>query len=121
MIPIPAEIASILAKLRTAGYEAQPVGGCVRDSLLGRTPGDWDVCTSALPEEIIALFGEADTIPTGLKHGTVTVRSGIRLAEVTTYRLDGAYSDHRRPDSVRFRSSAREETKRTLSGRRWSE
>ncbi len=109
MIPVPPEIGAILTKLRTAGYEAQPVGGCVRDSLLGLTPGDWDICTSALPEEVVALFGEEDTIPTGMKHGTVTVRSGGRLSEVTTYRTDGAYSDHRRPDSVRFVSSLAED------------
>ena len=109
MIPIPEEVGAILTKLRTAGYEAQPVGGCVRDSLLGLTPGDWDVCTSALPEEVVALFGEEDTIPTGMKHGTVTVRSGGRLSEVTTYRTDGAYTDHRRPDSVRFVSSLAED------------
>jgi len=102
MISVPPEIGAILAKLRAAGYEAQPVGGCVRDSLLGLTPGDWDICTSALPEEIVAVFGEANTIPTGLKHGTVTVRSGEKLSEVTTYRTDGAYTDHRHPDSVSF-------------------
>ena len=112
MIPIPPEIDAILAKLRSAGYEAQPVGGCVRDSLLGRTPGDWDICTSALPEEVAAVFGEENTIPTGLRHGTVTVRSGSRLSEVTTYRADGAYTDHRRPDSVRFVSSLAEDLKR---------
>ena len=112
MIPVPPEIGAILTKLRTAGYEAQPVGGCVRDSLLGLTPGDWDVCTSALPEEVVALFGEEDTIPTGMKHGTVTVRSGGRVSEVTTYRTEGAYSDHRRPDSVRFVSSLAEDLRR---------
>ena len=112
MIPVPAEISSILAKLRAVGYEAQPVGGCVRDSLLGLTPGDWDICTSALPEEVVAVFGEENTIPTGLRHGTVTVRSGGRLSEVTTYRTDGTYSDHRRPDSVRFVSSLAEDLRR---------
>ena len=109
MIPVPAEISSILSKLRAAGYEAQPVGGCVRDSLLGLTPGDWDICTSALPEEIVAVFGEESTIPTGLRHGTVTVRSGAKLSEVTTYRADGAYTDHRRPDEVRFVTSLAED------------
>jgi tRNA nucleotidyltransferase (CCA-adding enzyme) len=109
MISIPAEIASILEKLRGLGYEAQPVGGCVRDSLLGLIPGDWDIATSALPEEVIACFGEDHTIPTGLRHGTVTVRSGSRLSEVTTYRTEGAYTDHRRPDEVRFVSSLAED------------
>jgi tRNA nucleotidyltransferase (CCA-adding enzyme) len=112
MIPIPPEISFILEKLRSAGFEAQPVGGCVRDSLLGLAPGDWDICTSALPEEVVALFGEENTIPTGLKHGTVTVRSGARLSEVTTYRTDGAYTDHRRPDEVRFIASLAEDLKR---------
>ncbi len=112
MIPIPEEIGAILAKLRAAGFEAQAVGGCVRDSLLGLTPGDWDICTSALPEEVVACFGEENTIPTGLRHGTVTVRSGSRLSEVTTYRTDGAYTDHRRPDSVRFVSSLAEDLAR---------
>ncbi|MBR3555576.1 MAG: NUDIX domain-containing protein [Oscillospiraceae bacterium] len=109
MIPIPPEIEAILTGLRAGGYEARCVGGCVRDSLLGLTPGDWDICTSALPEEVVACFGEENTIPTGLRHGTVTVRSGSRVSEVTTYRTDGAYSDHRRPDSVRFVSSLAED------------
>ena len=112
MITVPPEIAAILDKLRAAGHEAQAVGGCVRDSLLGLTPGDWDICTSALPEEVVACFGEADTIPTGMKHGTVTVRSGGRTAEVTTYRSDGAYTDHRRPDAVVFLGSLAEDLKR---------
>ena len=112
MIPIPPEIRAILGALRGAGHEACPVGGCVRDSLLGLAPGDWDVCTSALPSEVIALFGEENTLPTGLKHGTVTVRSGGARAEVTTYRTDGAYGDHRRPDKVRFVSSLGEDLAR---------
>ena len=76
MISVPPEVGAVLDALRGAGYEAYPVGGCVRDSLLGLTPGDWDITTSARPDEVIALFGEENTIPTGLKHGTVTVRSG---------------------------------------------
>ena len=112
MITVPPEIAAILDKLRAAGHEAQAVGGCVRDSLLGLTPGDWDICTSALPEEVVACFGAAGTIPTGMKHGTVTVRSGGRTAEVTTYRSDGAYTDHRRPDAVVFLGSLAEDLKR---------
>ena len=112
MIPIPPEIRAILGALRGAGHEACPVGGCVRDSLMGLAPGDWDVCTSALPSEVIALFGEENTLPTGLKHGTVTVRSGGARAEVTTYRTDGAYGDHRRPDKVRFVSSLGEDLAR---------
>ncbi len=105
MIAPPPEVQAILRKLRRAGYEAFPVGGCVRDSLLGKTPEDWDVATSARPEAVMALFGESYALPTGLKHGTVTVRSGNTSAEVTTYRVEGAYSDHRRPDGVEFVSS----------------
>lgn len=107
---IPAYVQSILKTLNAAGHEAWCVGGCVRDSLLsegrlpGRVPEDWDVTTSALPEETMALFGR-HAIPTGLRHGTVTVRSDHRSVEVTTYRIDGAYHDHRRPDSVAFTSS----------------
>ena len=78
-------------------------GGCVRDTVMGRRPSDWDVATSAPPEAVRALF--ARTVPTGLRHGTVTVLYGGRACEVTTYRLEGAYSDHRRPDGVRFTSS----------------
>ena len=112
MIPVPPDIQALLDVLRGAGFEACPVGGCVRDSLLGLTPGDWDICTSALPGEVIALFGEENTIPTGVKHGTVTVRSGEARAEVTTFRTEGAYGDHRRPDAVRFVSSLAEDLSR---------
>ena len=105
MISPPPEIRAILQRLRGAGYEAFPVGGCVRDSLLGKVPQDWDVATSARPEAVLALFGEARTLPTGLKHGTVTVLMGAMSAEVTTFRVEGAYSDHRRPDGVEFVSS----------------
>ena len=93
---------AILQMLERAGFEARYVGGCVRDSLLGRTPQDWDLCTSARPEQVLALFGEGQCIPTGLQHGTVTVLLDGTSAEVTTYRLDGAYHDSRHPDGVRF-------------------
>ena len=85
-------------------------GGCVRDTVMGRRPSDWDVATSAPPEAVRALF--ARTVPTGLRHGTVTVLYGGRACEVTTYRLEGAYSDHRRPDGVRFTSSLEEDLSR---------
>lgn len=97
---VPAGIKGILRRFRDAGQEAYLVGGCVRDTLLGRTPGDWDICTAALPEETMALFDR--TVPTGLKHGTVTVFYGGSQAEVTTFRKDGTYTDHRRPDDVQF-------------------
>jgi tRNA nucleotidyltransferase (CCA-adding enzyme) len=96
----PNYVKQILMTLEGAGYGAFLVGGCVRDMLMGRRPHDWDVCTSALPEDVLGLFPGA--LPTGLKHGTVTVRCAGRHVEVTTFRTDGTYSDHRRPDNVRF-------------------
>ena len=108
---IPEFVKSVLETLEAAGYEAWCVGGCVRDALLGRTPDDWDVTTSALPEETLRLF-DRNAIPTGLQHGTVTVRSGGRSIEVTTYRVDGEYRDHRRPESVTFTRSLEEDLKR---------
>lgn len=89
-----------LRRLEKAGYEAFFVGGCVRDLLLGRRPQDWDVCTSALPTQVMEVFPRA--LPTGLQHGTVTVRLGGGHVEVTTFRADGEYRDHRRPESVNF-------------------
>lgn len=97
---IPAAVAALCAALRRAGYAAHPVGGCVRDLLLGRAPGDWDVTTSALPENVIAMFPH--TVPTGIAHGTVTVLTGEEKVEVTTFRREGDYADGRRPDAVTF-------------------
>ena len=111
MYQIPEDVGEVLTKLRSAGREAWCVGGCVRDLLLGRTPEDWDVTTSALPEETMALFGER-AVPTGLRHGTVTVRTGRRPVEVTTYRCDGAYADHRHPEQVTFTRSLEEDLRR---------
>lgn len=108
---IPESVKNVLFTLESAGYEAWCVGGCVRDSLMGRVPGDWDVTTSALPEETMAVFGD-HAFPTGLRHGTVTVRQNHEAVEVTTYRVDGAYRDHRRPDSVAFTRSLEEDLKR---------
>ena len=108
---IPEFVKIVLESLEKAGHEAWCVGGCVRDALLGRTADDWDVTTSALPEETLRIF-DHDAIPTGLKHGTVTVRSLGRSIEVTTYRLDGAYRDHRRPESVTFTRSLEEDLRR---------
>ena len=108
---VPESVKNILLALETAGYEAWCVGGCVRDSLMGRIPGDWDITTSALPGETIAVFGDR-AFPTGLQHGTVTVRSLHESVEVTTYRVDGAYLDHRRPDSVAFTRSLEEDLRR---------
>ncbi len=108
---MPKSVQKVLQTLENAGYEAWCVGGCVRDSLLGRVPGDWDVTTSALPEETMAAFGN-HAFPTGLQHGTVTVRSEHQSIEVTTYRVDGTYHDHRRPDSVTFTRSLTEDLRR---------
>lgn len=108
---IPEPVKRILKALEEHGHEAHCVGGCVRDSLLGREPEDWDVATSALPEETMALFpGRA--APTGLRHGTVTVREGTLPVEVTTFRTDGRYTDRRRPDSVAFTRSLRDDLSR---------
>ena len=90
----------IIERLNTHGYAAYLVGGCVRDILMGRTPDDYDICTAALPEQTLAIFPDALTV--GIKHGTVTVRCDGGDCEVTTFRTDGDYTDHRRPDSVRF-------------------
>lgn len=108
---IPKYVINLLETLESAGYEAWCVGGCVRDSLLGRCPGDWDVTANALPEETMAVFGER-AVPTGLQHGTVSVRTEGGAVEVTTYRVDGGYSDHRRPDSVTFTPSLEEDLRR---------
>lgn len=107
-IPEKAEI--ILHTLEEAGYEAYVVGGCVRDSILGRSPDDWDITTSAKPEEVKALFRR--TVDTGLIHGTVTVMLDKEGFEVTTYRVDGEYEDGRHPKEVSFTASLEEDLKR---------
>ena len=104
--------ALLLDALHGAGYAAYAVGGCVRDSLLGLDPHDWDLCTSARPEQVMELFGEEKCIPTGLQHGTVTVKQGGRLYETTTFRTEGAYSDGRHPDAVCFVPDVREDLAR---------
>ena len=104
--------ALLLDALHGAGHAAYAVGGCVRDSLLGLAPHDWDLCTSARPEQVMALFGEEKCIPTGLQHGTVTVKQGGRLYETTTFRIEGAYSDGRHPDAVCFVPDVREDLAR---------
>ena len=96
----PKYVLNILCALDSAGHRAVLAGGCVRDSLLGRRPSDWDIASSASPEEVLALFPRC--VPTGIKHGTVTVLSGGGSVEVTAFRAEGGYSDHRRPDSVSF-------------------
>lgn len=96
----PKYVLNILCALYSAGHRAVLAGGCVRDNLLGRRPSDWDIASSASPEEVLALFPRC--VPTGIKHGTVTVLSGGGSVEVTAFRAEGGYSDHRRPDSVSF-------------------
>src|SRR3954470_15586253 len=98
---LPANVRTVCETLAKAGYQAVAVGGAVRDALLGRTPGDWDIATSAHPEQVMALFRH--TVPTGLQHGTITIVTGRGEAshvEVTTFRGEGAYTDARRPDHV---------------------
>lgn len=111
-INIPSGAASILDNLHAAKQEAYVVGGCVRDSLLGREPNDWDICTSASPEAVKKLFSDHDVIDTGIKHGTVTVLEDGAAYEVTTFRKDGNYSDGRHPDSVEFVSNVLEDLAR---------
>lgn len=104
--------AALLDTLHTAGYAAYAVGGCVRDSLLGRTAHDWDLCTSALPQQVMELFGTEQCIPTGLQHGTVTIKYGGQLYETTTFRTEGSYTDGRHPDAVQFVPDVREDLAR---------
>lgn len=106
-IQLPEKVNTIIQTLQEHGYEAYAVGGCVRDSLLGREPGDWDITTSASPEETKKLF--ARTVDTGIEHGTVTVLLGKEGFEVTTYRIDGKYEDSRHPTEVIFTRNLRED------------
>ncbi len=112
---VPTYAAAVISALEENGYEAFAVGGCVRDTLLERVPNDWDVTTNARPDEIRRLFSFLygfSAIPTGIAHGTVTVLSEGKPVEVTTYRIDGEYSDHRRPDSVEFCSELKSDLAR---------
>lgn len=102
----------ILNALHRVGFEGYAVGGGVRDLLCGRLPQDWDICTNALPEQVIAVFGAEDTLTTGLRHGTVTIKRGGQLFEVTTFRADGCYRDKRHPQQVQFVSSLHKDLSR---------
>lgn len=102
MIAIPSDALVLLEELNRNGYEAYVVGGCVRDSLLGLTPKDWDICTSALPDEIKDCFSGYHLLETGIRHGTVTVRLNQQSYEITTFRTDGEYLDFRHPKKVSF-------------------
>lgn len=107
---IPEKAAEIIRVLMNHGFEAYAVGGCVRDSILGRKPEDWDITTSARPEEVKRIFPR--TVDTGIEHGTVTVLMDREQFEVTTYRVDGEYTDHRHPKEVTFTASLEEDLKR---------
>lgn len=109
-IALPEKVTMIIENLRMHGYEAYAVGGCVRDSILAKKPEDWDITTSAKPEEIKRLFSR--TVDTGIEHGTVTVLLGKESFEVTTYRIDGAYEDSRHPKEVVFTNKLEEDLKR---------
>ena len=109
-IQLPEKVSSIIKALEEAGYEAYAVGGCVRDSVLGRNPQDWDITTSAKPQEVKRLFSH--TIDTGIQHGTVTVMLEREGFEVTTYRIDGEYEDARHPKEVTYTSNLLEDLKR---------
>lgn len=121
-ITLPTKVKQIISRLEKADFEAYAVGGCVRDSILGRSPEDWDITTSAKPEEVKRLF--STTIDTGLQHGTVTVVIEKEGFEVTTFRLDGDYTDGRHPDRVAFTSSLTEDLRRrdfTINAMAYSE
>ena len=109
-IDIPEDVENIIKELENAGYEAYIVGGCVRDSIMGINPKDWDITTSALPQDIKRVFKR--TIDTGIKHGTVSVLVNKSTYEITTYRIDGEYGDGRHPNSVEFSTSLEEDLKR---------
>lgn len=109
-IRLPRKVEDIIEKIQAAGFEAYAVGGCVRDSVLGREPDDWDITTSAKPEEVKRLFDR--TVDTGIQHGTVTVMSGREGFEVTTYRIDGKYEDSRHPKDVTFTANLKEDLRR---------
>lgn len=111
-INIPSDANKIIHTLQNHGHSAYVVGGCVRDSILGRIPHDWDICTSAMPSEMLEIFKDKKVIETGLQHGTITVVVDGEPYEVTTYRIDGVYSDNRRPDSVTFTDNLVEDLRR---------
>ena len=109
-IELPEKVKTVIGELKAHGYDAYAVGGCIRDSILGRTPGDWDITTSAKPQQVKAIFSR--TVDTGIQHGTVTVLMDKEGFEVTTYRIDGEYEDARHPKDVIFTSNLLEDLKR---------
>ncbi|MBO4266132.1 MAG: CCA tRNA nucleotidyltransferase [Lachnospiraceae bacterium] len=122
MQEFPAKVRTIISKLQEAGYEAYAVGGCVRDSYMGRVPNDWDITTNAVPEQVKAIFRR--TIDVGIEHGTVKIMMGADGYEVTTYRIDGEYEDNRHPKEVTFTPDLREDLRRrdfTINAMAYSE
>ena len=109
---MPPYVVTALSRLKENGFEAFVVGGCVRDSLMGKTPHDWDITTSARPEKILEVFSDFKTIPTGIKHGTISVIIDGEMVEITTYRIDGEYADNRHPDNVSFTKNIKEDLSR---------
>ncbi len=123
MWKLPAGAEFVLSRLHEQGYQAYVVGGCVRDTLLGRDPKDWDVCTNALPAQMQQVFADCHVIETGLRHGTLTVMYEHEPYEVTTFRVDGEYTDHRHPDAVVFVSDVKKDLSRrdfTINAMAWS-
>lgn len=121
-ITLPRPCADALRRLNDAGYEAYVVGGCVRDALLGKQPLDWDICTSARPDEMLSVFKGEKIIPTGIQHGTLTVLMKGMPLEITTYRIDGDYADHRRPENVAYTRDLAEDLARrdfTVNAMAW--
>ncbi len=120
---LPPAVTDLIARLNESGFSAYAVGGCVRDSLLGMDPHDWDLCTSALPEDMLRVFHGERVVETGLKHGTLTVVRDHVPYEITTFRVDGAYTDHRHPDSVSFVADVAADLARrdfTINAMAWS-
>ena len=120
---LPSPVRDLIVRLNEGGFSAYVVGGCVRDSLMGLPPHDWDLCTSALPKDMLCLFRDEHVVETGLKHGTLTVVRDHIPYEITTFRVDGAYTDHRHPDSVSFVSDIRGDLARrdfTVNAMAWS-
>ena len=123
MWKLPAGAEFVINRLNQQGFAAYVVGGCVRDTLLGKAPKDWDVCTNALPEQMQKVFADCHVIETGLQHGTLTVMYNHEPFEVTTFRVDGEYTDHRHPDEVVFVSDVRDDLSRrdfTVNAMAWS-
>ncbi len=123
MWKLPAGAEFVLHRLHDAGYQAYVVGGCVRDTLLGKAPKDWDICTNALPQQMQQVFADCHVIETGLQHGTLTVMYHHEPFEVTTFRVDGEYTDHRHPDEVIFVADVRDDLSRrdfTVNAMAWS-